>query len=168
MVRGAFGVGALARPASHPVVLSPFFVCPCPNKVYFLGISTIYGKLLGLNAGPVAAFRNANRKSAEEFARMSNTGSISVGNISAAACPAFTFLQSVWRSFTMLPTALVMKLLTDEAETLEGDARRVEAMLPKLPDSEGGEWKETAKEYRERASDYKSIIEAIKASRAKL
>lgn len=39
----------------------------------------------------------------------------------------------------MLPTARVMKLLTDEAETLEGDARRVEAMLPKLPDSEGGE-----------------------------
>jgi hypothetical protein len=67
----------------------------------------------------------------------------------------------------MLPTALVMKLLTDEAETLEGDARRVEAMLPKLPDSECGEWKETAKEYRERASDYKSIIEAIKASRAR-
>lgn len=68
----------------------------------------------------------------------------------------------------MLPTARVMKLLTDEAETLEGDARRVKAMLPNLPDSEGGEWKETAKEYRERASDYKSIIEAIKASRAKL
>lgn len=67
----------------------------------------------------------------------------------------------------MLPTARVMKLLTDEAETLEGEARRVEAMLPKLPDWERGEWKETAKEYRERASDYKSIIEAIKASRAK-
>ncbi|OLB29071.1 MAG: hypothetical protein AUH13_17130 [Acidobacteria bacterium 13_2_20CM_58_27] len=67
----------------------------------------------------------------------------------------------------MLPTARVMKLLTDEAETLEGDARRVEAMLPKLPDSEREEWKETAKEYRERASDYKSIIEAIKGNRAK-
>jgi len=40
-------------------------------------------------------------------------------------------------------------------------------MLPKLPDSEREEWKETAKEYRERASDYKSIIEAIKGNRAK-
>ena len=67
----------------------------------------------------------------------------------------------------MLPTARVMKLLTDEAETLEGDARRVEAMLPKLPEVEREEWKETAREYRERASDYKSIIEAIKANRAK-
>jgi hypothetical protein len=65
------------------------------SKVYFLGISTIYEKLLRLNAGPVAAFRNANRKSAEGFARVSNTGSISVSNISAAACPAFTCLQSV-------------------------------------------------------------------------
>jgi hypothetical protein len=64
----------------------------------------------------------------------------------------------------MLPTARVMKLLTDEAETLEGDARRVEAMLPKLPESEREAWKETAKEYRERARDYKSIIEAIKAN----
>ena len=60
-----------------------------------------------------------------------------------------------------------MKLLIDEAETLEGDARRVEASLPKLPDSEREEWKEIAREYRERASDYKSIIEAIKANRAK-
>ena len=68
----------------------------------------------------------------------------------------------------MLPTARVMKLLTDEAETLEGDARRVEAMLPKMHDVEREEWKETAREYRERASDYKSIIEAIKANRAKL
>ena len=67
----------------------------------------------------------------------------------------------------MLPTARVMKLLTDEAETLEGDARRVEAMLPTLPDSEREDWKETAKEYRERASDYKSIIEAMKGNRAK-
>lgn len=67
----------------------------------------------------------------------------------------------------MLPTARVMKLLTDEAETLEGDARRVEAMLPKLLGSEREEWKEAAKQYRERASDYKSIIEAIKANRAK-
>ncbi len=65
----------------------------------------------------------------------------------------------------MLPT--VMKLLTDEAETLEGDARRVEAMLPKLSDSEREAWKETAKEYRERARDYKSIIEAMKANRVK-
>ena len=64
----------------------------------------------------------------------------------------------------MLPTARVMKLLTDEAETLEGDARRVEAMLAKLPDSERETWKETAKEYRDRARDYKSIIEAIKAN----
>ena len=67
----------------------------------------------------------------------------------------------------MLPNARVVRLLTDEAKTLEGDARRVEAMLPKLPDSEREEWKETAKEYRERASDYKSIIAAIKANRAK-
>jgi hypothetical protein len=65
----------------------------------------------------------------------------------------------------MLPT--VMKLLTDEAQTLEGDARRVEAMLPKLPDSEREAWKQTAKEYRERARDYKSIIEVLKANRAK-
>jgi len=60
----------------------------------------------------------------------------------------------------MLP--IVMKLLTDEAQTLEGDARRVEAMFPKLPDSEREAWKETAKGYRQRARDYESIIEAMK------
>jgi len=40
-------------------------------------------------------------------------------------------------------------------------------MLPKLSDSEREAWKETAKEYRERARDYKSIIEVIRANRAK-
>jgi hypothetical protein len=67
----------------------------------------------------------------------------------------------------MLSAARVMKLLTDEAETLEGDARRVEAMLEKLPDLVREALKETAKEYRERARDYKSVIEAIKANPSK-
>ena len=69
----------------------------------------------------------------------------------------------------MLPTARVMKLLTDEAETLEGDARQVEAMLPKLPESESQAWKETAKEYRERARDYKSrVVKKLVAARVPL
>jgi len=136
------------------------------SKVYFLGISTIYEKLLRLHAGPVAAFRNPNGKSAEDSQECRTR--VHIGEQHFRRRVARVHLPAIcWRSFTMLPTACVMKLLTDEAETLEGDARRVEAMLPKLPDSEREEWKETAKEYRERASDYKSIIEAIKANRAK-
>ena len=41
-----------------------------------------------------------------------------------------------------------------------------EAMLAKLPDSVREALKETAKEYWERARDYKSIIEAMKGNRS--
>jgi hypothetical protein len=66
----------------------------------------------------------------------------------------------------MLPPVIqhVINVLTQVADKLESDANRVDVMVPKLPDqTEREAWEETAKEYRERAAEYKSNIEDIKA-----
>lgn len=57
----------------------------------------------------------------------------------------------------------VIDILTSVAEKLEADAKRVDAMLPKLPESERAEWKQTATVYRKRAAEYNANIEDMKA-----
>jgi hypothetical protein len=54
-------------------------------------------------------------------------------------------------------------VLTQAAEKLEADAKRVDLMVPKLPESEREEWKQTAKDYRKRAAEYNANIEKMKA-----
>jgi hypothetical protein len=54
-------------------------------------------------------------------------------------------------------------VLSAVAEKLEADAKRVDVMVPKLPESEREGWKQTAKQYRERAAEYTDNIEKMKA-----
>jgi hypothetical protein len=64
----------------------------------------------------------------------------------------------------MLPVVRrIIEVFAQVADKLETDASRVDAMVPKLPDSEREAWKETAKEYRERAANYRAEIEKLKA-----
>jgi hypothetical protein len=57
----------------------------------------------------------------------------------------------------------VITILTFAMDRFENDAKRIDAMLPKLPDPEHQAWKETAKDYRKRSAEYRADIEAIKA-----
>jgi succinate dehydrogenase/fumarate reductase-like Fe-S protein len=64
----------------------------------------------------------------------------------------------------MLPSVKrVIKVLAIDMERFENDAKRIDAMIPKLPADEREAWKETAKGYRERSAQYRANIEAIKA-----
>ena len=57
----------------------------------------------------------------------------------------------------------VIEILTFDMDRFENDAKRIDAMLPTLPDPERQAWKETAKDYRKRSAKYRADIEAIKA-----
>ena len=57
----------------------------------------------------------------------------------------------------------IIEILTFATDRFENDAKRIDAMLPKLPDPERQAWKETAKDYRKRSAEYRAEIEAIKA-----
>lgn len=63
----------------------------------------------------------------------------------------------------MLPVVKrAIEVLESVAEKYESDAKRVEAMLPSLPDSDREGWKETASDYRKRAAEYRANVEDIK------
>ena len=57
----------------------------------------------------------------------------------------------------------VIEILTFDMDRFENDAKRIDAMLPTLPDPERQAWKETAKDYRKRSAEYRADIEAIKS-----
>jgi hypothetical protein len=57
----------------------------------------------------------------------------------------------------------IIEILTFATDRFENDAKRIDAMLPKLPDPERQAWRETAKDYRKRSAEYRAEIEAIKA-----
>jgi hypothetical protein len=55
----------------------------------------------------------------------------------------------------------IIQILTFAMDRFENDAKRIDAMLPKLPDPERQAWNETAKDYRKRSAEYRAEIDAI-------
>ena len=55
----------------------------------------------------------------------------------------------------------IIEILTVDMHRFENDAKRIDAMLPKLPDPERQAWNDTAKDYRKRSAEYRAEINAI-------